>query len=130
MQADDELCLCFHISCRKVLNYIRIHRVRLPSQLSECGGAGTGCGWCRKQMQKLLVQCQESPPAAEEIEAWLAARTPQKSVYGEGREKYRAAKGGQDVAAEGLREGEALGGSEIGGSERIVPNDVGEKQGS
>ncbi len=98
MQADDELCLCFHISCRKVLNYIRIHRVRLPSQLAECGGAGTGCGWCRKQMQKLLVQCQESPPAADEIEAWLAARTPQKSVYSEGREKYRAAKGGEDFA--------------------------------
>jgi bacterioferritin-associated ferredoxin len=91
MQADDELCLCFHISCRKVLNYIRIHRVKLPSQLAECGGAGTGCGWCRKQMQKLLSECEESPPSALEIESWLEARTPQKHKYSEGRAKYRAA---------------------------------------
>ena len=90
MQADDELCLCFHISCRKVLNYIRIHRVKLPSQLAECGGAGTGCGWCRKQMQRLLSECQESPPSALEIEGWLEARTPQKHKYSEGRAKYRA----------------------------------------
>ncbi len=90
MQADDELCLCFHISCRKVLNYIRIHRVKLPSQLAECGGAGTGCGWCRKQMQRLLSECQESPPSALEIESWLEARTPQKHKYSEGRAKYRA----------------------------------------
>jgi len=124
MQADDELCLCFHISCRKVLNYIRIHRVRLPSQLAECGGAGTGCGWCRKQMQKLLAQCQESPPAADQIEAWLAARTPQKSVYREGREKYRAARGdGDDSGAKSPVEGGD------GASERIVTNDTGEKQG-
>ena len=36
MQVDDDLCLCFHVSWRKVLNYIRIHRVKVPSQLSEC----------------------------------------------------------------------------------------------
>ena len=23
----------------------RIHEPRVPSQLAECGGAGTGCGW-------------------------------------------------------------------------------------
>ncbi len=119
MQADDELCLCFHISCRKVLNYIRIHRVRLPSQLADCGGAGTGCGWCRKQMQKLLAQCQEAPPAADQIENWLAARTPQRSVYSEGREKYRAAKGLQNVDA-----------GEIEETERIVTNDTDPNEGS
>jgi len=122
MQADDELCLCFHISCRKVLNYIRIHRVRLPSQLAECGGAGTGCGWCRKQMQKLLLQCQEAPPSADEIENWLAARTPQRSVYSEGREKYRAAKLDKGVAG-----GEAgLGDRNVTG-DKSVTNDTGVK---
>jgi hypothetical protein len=42
-------------------------------------------------MQKLLSECQESPPSALEIESWLEARTPQKLKYSQGREKYRAA---------------------------------------
>ncbi len=46
MQFDDKICYCFHISKRKIVNYLRIHRLRRASQLSECGGAGTGCGWC------------------------------------------------------------------------------------
>jgi len=46
VQLDDELCLCFHVTKRKILNHLRVHQPRVPSQLSECGGAGTGCGWC------------------------------------------------------------------------------------
>jgi bacterioferritin-associated ferredoxin len=46
VQPDDEICLCFHVSKRKILNHLRVHQPRVPSQLSECGGAGTGCGWC------------------------------------------------------------------------------------
>lgn len=54
MDDDDELCLCFHVTKRKVKNYIRIHRPRFASQLSECGGAGTGCGWCRRLIERLV----------------------------------------------------------------------------
>jgi NAD(P)H-nitrite reductase large subunit len=46
MQLDDEVCLCFHVTKRKILNYLRIHKPRVPSQLADCAGAGTGCGWC------------------------------------------------------------------------------------
>ncbi|MEX1223732.1 MAG: (2Fe-2S)-binding protein, partial [Pirellulales bacterium] len=53
MHLDDELCLCFHVTKRKVINYLRVERPRLPSQLSECFGAGTGCGWCRKYLKRL-----------------------------------------------------------------------------
>ncbi len=28
------------------MNWVRLNRPKVPSQLSECGGAGTGCGWC------------------------------------------------------------------------------------
>lgn len=52
MQPDDEICYCFHISKRKILNFIRLHRPRVASQVSECGGAGTGCGWCIPFLQK------------------------------------------------------------------------------
>lgn len=55
MREDDELCLCFHVTRRKVESFIRIHRPRVASQLSECGGAGTGCGWCRPMLRRLLA---------------------------------------------------------------------------
>jgi NAD(P)H-nitrite reductase large subunit len=54
MQPDDDLCLCFHVTKRKVVNYLRIERPQTASQLSECGGAGTGCGWCRPILEKLF----------------------------------------------------------------------------
>lgn len=54
MAPDDELCLCFHVTQRKVEQFIRIEAPRVPSQLSACGGAGTGCGWCRPFLENLL----------------------------------------------------------------------------
>jgi NAD(P)H-nitrite reductase large subunit len=46
MDPDQQVCYCFHVSRRKLLNFARITRPKVASQLSECGGAGTGCGWC------------------------------------------------------------------------------------
>jgi bacterioferritin-associated ferredoxin len=46
MDLDAKVCYCFHISRRKLVNFVRRERPKVPSQLSECGGAGTGCGWC------------------------------------------------------------------------------------
>ena len=56
MELDDELCLCFHVTKRKVVNWIRIEKPRRVGQLSECYGAGTGCGWCRSYLQRLFEQ--------------------------------------------------------------------------
>ena len=46
MQPDDDVCLCFHVSLRKLVNFARRERPRHPTQMSECLNAGTGCGWC------------------------------------------------------------------------------------
>jgi len=54
MQDDDELCLCFHVSRRKVASFIRIERPVRASQISDCSGAGTGCGWCRPFLEKMF----------------------------------------------------------------------------
>jgi NAD(P)H-nitrite reductase large subunit len=54
MEPDDELCLCFHVTRRKVENFIRVERPRRVGQLSECFGAGTGCGWCRPFLRRLF----------------------------------------------------------------------------
>ncbi len=50
MQLDEEVCLCFHVTKRKLQNYIRLEKPRRAAQLSDCFGAGTGCGWCRSYL--------------------------------------------------------------------------------
>ncbi|MEZ6138020.1 MAG: (2Fe-2S)-binding protein [Pirellulaceae bacterium] len=90
MQADDELCLCFHVSWRKVINYIRIHHVRVPSQLAECQSAGTGCGWCRGAMRRLVERMGDTPPDAEDLENWLREEYPAKATYAAARQQYIA----------------------------------------
>lgn len=56
MDLDDTICYCFHIPKRKILNFIRIHKPRRASQVSECGGAGTGCGWCVPYLKKYFEE--------------------------------------------------------------------------
>ena len=58
MQPDDEVCLCFHVTRRKVENWIRVEQPVRSAQLSECFGAGTGCGWCRPFLERLYRQSQ------------------------------------------------------------------------
>ena len=70
MEPDEELCLCFHVTKRKVINYIRVERPRRVAQLSDCFGAGTGCGWCRPYLKKLF----EAAVCGGQIEADLPDR--------------------------------------------------------
>jgi NAD(P)H-nitrite reductase large subunit len=63
MDDDDELCLCFHVTRRKVIQFIRVNQPQLASQLSECYGAGTGCGWCRPFLKRLMEQ--QNPESVE-----------------------------------------------------------------
>lgn len=58
MELDDKICYCFHVRKRKILNFIRIHKPRVASQISECGGAGTGCGWCISFLKKYFDEAQ------------------------------------------------------------------------
>lgn len=66
MKPDDELCLCFHVTRRKVENFLRVEKPRAPAQLAECYGAGTGCGWCRPLLRKLF-EASRNAAAAEEL---------------------------------------------------------------
>ena len=67
MEMDDQVCLCFHVSKRKILNFIRIHRPRVPSQLAECGGAGTGCGWCIPFLKRYHEQGMGKAAAGDDL---------------------------------------------------------------
>ena len=79
MENDDELCLCFHVKKRKVVNYIRVEKPRRASQLSDCFGAGTGCGWCRPFLQRLFDQLSDKNAVAE---------LPTPEEYAKQREQY------------------------------------------
>jgi NAD(P)H-nitrite reductase large subunit len=86
MDLDDELCLCFHVSKRKVINFLRVERSQRESQLSECHGAGTGCGWCRPFLQKLFEASRSTEPSPPDL--------PNASEYASGRTNYvRSGKG-------------------------------------
>jgi len=56
MNLDDKICYCFHVSRRKLINWVRLNAPKVPSQLAMCGGAGTGCGWCIPFLKQIFKQ--------------------------------------------------------------------------
>jgi bacterioferritin-associated ferredoxin len=77
MLPDDHICYCYHVSLRKLANFAKRTRPQRPSQMSECLGAGTGCGWCIPY----LVKIANDPERFE-----LSAMTP--DDYAEARRNY------------------------------------------
>jgi bacterioferritin-associated ferredoxin len=80
MDLDDEICYCFHVTKRKILQYLRVCKPRRVSQVSECGGAGTGCGWCRPFLKRYFKQVVERSAASQ--------AEPQAHEYGRLRTQY------------------------------------------
>ncbi len=56
MNPDDEICLCFHVSLRKVRTFLNRENPPVASLISECLGAGTGCRWCVPFLKHLHAQ--------------------------------------------------------------------------
>ncbi len=79
MNLDSQLCYCFHVRKRKIVNFVKQTRPRRASQISECFGAGTGCGWCIPFLRRIhqqvvegdIVESDDISPA--EYEAMRAA---------------------------------------------------------
>ena len=59
MDLDDHVCLCFHVPRRKLESFVRVNQPRVASQMSECGGAGTGCGWCVPFLKQIFRRASE-----------------------------------------------------------------------
>lgn len=53
MEQDDDVCLCFHVPLCKIRSYLQRENPPVASLISECLGAGTGCGWCVPFLRKL-----------------------------------------------------------------------------
>ena len=64
MDPDDHVCLCFHVSKRKIVNFCNREKPKFASVISTCLSAGTGCGWCIPFLKRLHEQCAagESDP--------------------------------------------------------------------
>jgi NAD(P)H-nitrite reductase large subunit len=84
MDPDAKVCYCFHVTRRKLLSFLRVERPRVASQLAQCGGAGTGCGWCVPYLKQLF----EKAGAGTDLDALT------EQEYARGRAEYiRAGKG-------------------------------------
>lgn len=81
MDPDDHVCLCFRVSQRKIVNYCKRERPAVASLVSECLGAGTGCGWCIPYLKKLHQQ------AIDGVEQPDLPVSPE--VYADQRSNYR-----------------------------------------
>jgi len=75
------------VTRRKVSNFIRVEKPRRASQLSECFGAGTGCGWCRPFLERLLEAETGTPKES------IDGLSPEE--YAEQRAKYVRGGGGK-----------------------------------
>lgn len=81
MNPDDDVCLCFHVSLRKVQNFLAREDPPVASLISECLGAGTGCRWCVPFLKKL----HEQHVRGEAVDLPVSPEQ-----YAERRAKYRA----------------------------------------
>jgi NAD(P)H-nitrite reductase large subunit len=96
MNLDDKVCYCFHVSRRKLENWVRLHQPKVASQLSECGGAGTGCGWCIPFLKQIFRK-----GTTGEAGAPLDVLTPEE--YAKQRAEYvKSGKGKPPAGAEPL----------------------------
>lgn len=91
MTDDDELCLCFHVTRRKVIQFIRVQQPRRTSELSQCYGAGTGCGWCRPFLARLFARerADSNCLSSEDLVS--------KEQYAQQRAEYRRDKRSEDA---------------------------------
>ncbi len=90
MGPDDKICYCYGVPLRKLWSFAQRHRLQRASQLSECLGAGTGCGWCIPILKRLFEHSQQHAApgiSADTVpQADLADMTPQQ--YAKKRQEY------------------------------------------
>ncbi|HKQ50225.1 MAG TPA: (2Fe-2S)-binding protein [Phycisphaerae bacterium] len=86
MNLDDQICFCYHVSLRKLTNFARRERPQRASQMSNCLGAGTGCGWCIPILKRIYESAlsQDAPDAAASTSGLPATADD----YAAGRREY------------------------------------------
>jgi bacterioferritin-associated ferredoxin len=115
---DDEVCLCFHVSLRKVRGYLQREGPPVASLISDCLGAGTGCQWCVPFLKHLHKQHQSGvePDLNVSPEEYMRSRVTYRATKARPIGPEGEAGAGGDVADAG---GDAAGevGGDAGGSD-------------
>lgn len=83
MKPADDVCLCFHVPLVKIRTYLAREDPPVASLISECLGAGTGCGWCVPYLKELHQQHRDGQIPTIEGTA---------QEYTEGRLQYKQSK--------------------------------------
>lgn len=96
MDPDDQVCLCFRVSLRKIRGYLSREDPAVASLISECLGAGTGCGWCVPFLKHLHAQHARGEPVDLRI-------SPE--AYASGRGSYRETGKRDELPEDGADEG-------------------------
>lgn len=96
MNLDDEICYCFHVPKRKLINFARRRKLRFASQFSECHGAGSGCGWCVPYLEALFEAIQGNEETVDP-QTLLGDITPEE--YATARSAYLKSKPSQPKEA-------------------------------
>ena len=60
------VCYCFHVPLRKIVQFVKQTQPKRPSQISECFGAGSGCGWCIPELLRIYRQVMEGKPITDD----------------------------------------------------------------
>ena len=99
MEQDDEVCLCFHVSLRKIRGYMEREQPPVASLISECLGAGTGCGWCVPFLKYLhgLHERGAVPDLRISPEAYMASRVHYRATGERPVEQMERKEGGEGV---------------------------------
>jgi NAD(P)H-nitrite reductase large subunit len=90
MDPDDDVCLCFHVSQRKIVNFCKREKPPFASLISECLSAGTGCLWCVPFIKKLHAQVMAGvaePDLPVSPEEYAARRAKYRETGSRGEEK-------------------------------------------
>ncbi|MGI9515446.1 MAG: (2Fe-2S)-binding protein [Pirellulaceae bacterium] len=93
MDPDQEICLCFHVTRRKIESYLRIEKPKRAAQLADCFGAGTGCGWCRRYLTAMFEAAQQTEARTDPT---LEVEIPDAQQYSRLRKEYHRSTGYQE----------------------------------
>lgn len=93
---DDDVCLCFHVSLRKIRTYLARENPPVASLISDCLSAGTGCQWCVPFLKHLHAQHArgEKPDLRVSPEQYCKARLDYHATGGRDETTVRQATGG------------------------------------
>ena len=82
MDQHDHVCVCFKVSLHKLTTFMEREQPSVPSELSQCLQAGTGCGWCVPFLCRLHAQhaAGQQPDLAISPEEYVARRSAYKTA--------------------------------------------------